>query len=109
MSWSEIALICVGCVLVIVVLAWIVTTSRQRGKDKDKKVDDYEIIDGVRYTKDDKVIGNSGEAKITLKKGDKMLEQRLGPGAAGKAFRRHKILKGDLYAVHGYIGENQKV
>ncbi len=92
MSWSEIALICVGCVLVIVVLAWIVTTSRQRGKDKDKKVDDYEIIDGVRYTKDDKVIGNSGEAKITLKKGDKMLER-------GKKYKVGKDLLAGKYTV----------
>ena len=92
MSWSEIALICVGCVLVIVVLAWIVTTSRQRGKDKDKKVDDYEIIDGVRYTKDDKVIGNSGEAKITLKKGDKMLER-------GKKYKVGKDLLAGKYTI----------
>ncbi len=92
MSWSEIALICVGCVLVIVVLAWIVTTSRQRGKDIDKKVDDYEIIDGVRYTKDDKVIGNSGEAKITLKKGDKMLER-------GKKYKVGKDLLAGKYTV----------
>ena len=92
MSWSEIALICVGCVLVIVVLAWIVTTSRQRGKDKDKKVDDYEIIDGDRNTKDDKVIGNSGEAKITLKKGDKMLER-------GKKYKVGKDLLAGKYTV----------
>ena len=75
MSWSEIALICVSAVLLIVVLGWIVTSHNQKAKDKDKKVDDYEIIDGVRYTKDDKVIEENGDVKVTLKKGDIMLER----------------------------------
>ena len=92
MSWSEIALICVSAVLLIVVLGWIVTSHNQKAKDKDKKVDDYEIIDGVRYTKDDKVIEENGDVKVTLKKGDIMLER-------GKEYKVGKDLLAGKYTV----------
>lgn len=92
MSWSEIALICVSVVLLVVVIGWIVTSHNQKAKDKDKKVDDYEIIDGVRYTKDDKVIENDGDVKVTLKKGDIMLER-------GKEYKVGKDLLAGKYTV----------
>ena len=92
MSWSEIALICVSVVLLVVVIGWIVTSHNQKAKDKDKKVNDYEIIDGVRYTKDDKVIENDGDVKVTLKKGDIMLER-------GKEYKVGKDLLAGKYTV----------
>lgn len=92
MTWSEIALICVSVVLVLVIIAWAVTYFKSKDKDKDKKVDDYEIIDGVRYSKDDKVVTDKGEAKVTLKKGDIMLER-------GKEYKVGKDLLAGKYAI----------
>lgn len=92
MNWSEIAFICVSAVLLIVVIGWFVTAKQQKTKDKDKKVDDYEIIDGVRYTKDDKVIEENGKVKVTLKKGDIMLER-------GKEYKVGKDLLAGKYTV----------
>ncbi len=92
MNWSEIAFICVSAVLLIVVIGWFVTAKQQKTKDKDKKVDDYEIIDGVRYTKDDKVIEENGKVKVTLKKGDIMLER-------GREYKVGKDLLAGKYTV----------
>ncbi len=92
MNWSEIAFICVSAVLLIVVIGWFVTAKQQKSKDKDKKVDDYEIIDGVRYTKDDKVIEENGKVKVTLKKGDIMLER-------GREYKVGKDLLAGKYTV----------
>ena len=71
----EIALICLGVVLVIVLIALIIVTTMLRRKDGDKKTGKLEVIDGVRYTKDDVVVDESGKASVTLKKGDIMLER----------------------------------
>ncbi len=92
MSWSEIALICVSVVLVVIVLLWIITLTKNKGKYSDKKVDDYEIIDGVRYTKDDKVLDDKGKVKLSLKKGDIMLER-------GKNYKVGKDLLVGKYTV----------
>lgn len=71
----EIALICLGVVLVIVLIALIIVTTMLRRKDGDKKTGKIEVIDGVRYTKDEKVEDEQGNAKVTLNKGDIMLER----------------------------------
>ena len=71
----EIALICLGVVLVIVLIALIIVTTMLRRKDGDKKTGKLEVIDGVRYTKDEKVEDEQGNAKVTLNKGDIMLER----------------------------------
>ncbi len=75
MVWSEIALICVGAVLVIVVLAWIISAVVKHNKNSDKRVDGVDIIDGVRYTKSENVIDDRGKVKVSLKKGDHLLER----------------------------------
>lgn len=92
MSSSEIALICVCVVLAVVIFAWIGTFVRQKRKDKDKKVGDYVVIDGVRYTKDETVVNDDGEAKLSLKKGDIMLER-------GKEYKVGKDLLPGKYTV----------
>ena len=75
MVWSEIALICVAAVLVIVVLAWIITAARRRNKEKEREVDGVKIIDGVRYTRSSDVVDERGNVKISLNKGDHLLER----------------------------------
>lgn len=92
MEWSEIALIVVGVLLVVILVLFGVTYSKLQHKDSDKKVEDYEIIDGVRYTKDDKVIDDKGNAKLSLKKGDIVLER-------GKEYKVGKDLLAGKYTV----------
>ena len=92
MEWSEIALIVVGVLLVVMLVLFGVTYSKLKHKDSDKKVEDYEIIDGVRYTKDDKVIDDKGNAKLSLKKGDIVLER-------GKEYKVGKDLLAGKYTV----------
>lgn len=92
MEWSEIALIVVGVLLVVMLVLFGVTYSKLKHKDSDKKVEDYEIIDGVRYTKDDKVIDDKGNAKLSLKKGDIVLER-------GKEYKIGKDLLAGKYTV----------
>ena len=92
MEWSEIALIVVGVLLVVMLILFGVTYSKLKHKDSDKKVEDYEIIDGVRYTKDDKVIDDKGNAKLSLKKGDIVLER-------GKEYKIGKDLLAGKYTV----------
>ena len=92
MEWSEIARIVVGVLLVVMLVLFGVTYSKLKHKDSDKKVEDYEIIDGVRYTKDDKVIDDKGNAKLSLKKGDIVLER-------GKEYKVGKDLLAGKYTV----------
>ena len=92
MEWSEIALIVVGVLLVVMLVLFGVTYSKLKHKDSDKKVEDYEIIDGVRYTKDDKVIDDKGNANLSLKKGDIVLER-------GKEYKVGKDLLAGKYTV----------
>ena len=92
MEWSEIALIVVGVLLVVMLVLFGVIYSKLKHKDSDKKVEDYEIIDGVRYTKDDKVIDDKGNAKLSLKKGDIVLER-------GKEYKVSKDLLAGKYTV----------
>ena len=76
MTWSEIALICVSVVLVMLIIAIIaINVIRRKDKHEGKRTDELEVIDGVRYTKDDVVVDESGKASVTLKKGDLMLER----------------------------------
>lgn len=85
----KIALIAVSVVLVIVLIALIIVTTMLRRKDSDKKTGKLEIVDGVRYTKEEKVEDDRGNALVTLNKGDIMLER-------GKEYRVGK--NGDLLA-----------
>lgn len=71
----KIALIAVSVVLVIVLIALIIVTTMLRRKDRDKKTGKLEIVDGVRYTKEEKVEDDRGNALVTLNKGDIMLER----------------------------------
>ena len=71
----KIALIAVSVVLVIVLIALIIVTTMLRRKDSDKKTGKLEIVDGVRYTKEEKVEDDRGNALVTLNKGDIMLER----------------------------------
>ncbi len=76
MTWSEIALICVSIVLVMLIIAIIaINVIRRKDKHDGKRTDELEVIDGVRYTKDDVVVDESGKASVTLKKGDIILER----------------------------------
>lgn len=76
MTWSEIALICVSVVLVILIIAIIaINVIKRKDKHDGKRTDELEVIDGVRYTKDDVVVDESSKASVTLKKGDIMLER----------------------------------
>lgn len=76
MTWSEIALICVSIVLVMLIIAIIaINVIRRKDKHDGNRTDELEVIDGVRYTKDDVVVDESGKASVTLKKGDIMLER----------------------------------
>lgn len=68
MPWSEIAFICISVAFVLVVFAWTVSVIRNKRKNRDRKVDEYEIIDGVRYTKHEEVLDESGQAKVSLKR-----------------------------------------
>ena len=75
MVWSEIALICVSVVLVVVALAWIITAIVKHKNNSKYRVDGVYVSDGVRYTKDGKVIDDHGNVKVTLNKGDFLLER----------------------------------
>ena len=75
MIWSEIALICVSVVLVIVVIAWAVSVAKRKGQGAENRVDDVYVKDGVRYTKSSDVVDEKGDVKVTLNKGDVMLER----------------------------------
>lgn len=90
MVWSEIALICVGAALVIVVCAWIITTIVKHNNSSDQRVDGVYIKDGVRYTKDKKVVDEQGRVAVTLNKGDIMLER----GKKYRVTKTGKILPG---------------
>ena len=89
MGWSEILLICVCVLFVIIVIAWLVTKKKNKDEEKDNKVSKYEVIDGVRYSKDEEVLKNDGSAKVTLNNGDIILER-------GKEYTVGE--KGDLLA-----------
>lgn len=75
MEWTEIALICVSAVLVIVAAAWIITAVANKRKTAGNRVDDVYIKDGVRYTRNGEVVDEQGNVKISLNKGDIMLER----------------------------------
>ncbi|MBQ8762362.1 MAG: hypothetical protein IJZ26_03545 [Clostridia bacterium] len=75
MEWTEIALICVSAVLVIVAAAWIITAVVNKRKTAGNRVDDVYIKDGVRYTRNGEVVDEKGNVKISLNKGDIMLER----------------------------------
>jgi len=58
-----------GLILVIIAIILLV----KRAKEKGRKVADVKVSKGVRYTKDELVIDESGEVKISLAKGDILL------------------------------------
>ncbi len=75
MVWSEIALICVSVILIAVIVAWAMTTFKRRNQNKENRVDDVFVKDGVRYTKNAEVLNEKGETKVSLNVGDKVLER----------------------------------
>lgn len=108
MVWSEIALICVSVVLVAILVAWVITARKNKQREIERQSDGVEIIDGVRYTKSNTTEKSDGEIKVSLNKGDIMLERgkeyKVGDGAllAGK----YTVLSGDenIGAVNIRIG-----
>ncbi len=89
MGWSEILLICVCALFLVIIIAWLVVKKKSTDEEKDNKVSKYEVIDGVRYSKDEEVLKNDGSAKVTLNNGDIILER-------GKEYTVGE--KGDLLA-----------
>ncbi len=89
MGWSEILLICVCALFLVIIIAWLVIKKKSTDEEKDNKVSKYEVIDGVRYSKDEEVLKNDGSAKVTLNNGDIILER-------GKEYTVGE--KGDLLA-----------
>ena len=89
MVWSEIALICVSIVLVLVVIAWVCVALKQKDNAKNNRVDDIYIKYGIRYTKRGEVLDKDGKVKVSLNKGDILLER-------GKEYKVGE--KGDLLA-----------
>lgn len=75
MVWSEIALICVSVVLVFVVIAWVASALKNKKSNKDKQTEDVYIKDGVRYTKSENVLKENGDIKVSLNKGDFLMER----------------------------------
>lgn len=57
----------VGCIVALVLM-------NRKPKNKDK-VDDVKIVNGVRMTKDDKTLTPAGDVKVSLNKGDILLER----------------------------------
>lgn len=90
MTWVEIALIAVSCVLVVVVLAWIVTALKRKKSSEHLRVDDVYIKDGTRLTKSKEAIDENGDVVITLNKEDIVLER----GKVYVVSKEGKILPG---------------
>lgn len=68
------AVVIVGLLIAVIVLA--VINKKYKGKEKDKvKADNVKVIDGVRYTKDKAERRDNGEAAITHLVGDFVLER----------------------------------
>ena len=97
MSWSEIALIFVSIILFIVVISWIITSNKKKETKKEESQTEYEVINGVRYSKKDNIENNSIENEIELKKGDILLER----GKEYKVGARCKILAGTYKIISG--------
>ncbi len=74
MSWSEIALIVVGAVLVIVVLAWIISAVVRHRKKDGEVVDGIYVRKNVRYTKHDEITQKDGSVRVSFREGDVMLD-----------------------------------
>ncbi|MBO5102579.1 MAG: hypothetical protein J6C13_00625 [Clostridia bacterium] len=75
MTWSEIALICVGAVLVVVVLAWIISAIVKHKSTSEQRVDDVYVSNGTRFTKSKDAVDQKGNINISLNKGDVVLER----------------------------------
>lgn len=58
-----------GLILVVIAIALLV----KRAKEKGRKVGSVKVSKGVRYTKDELVLDESGDVKISLAKGDVLL------------------------------------
>ena len=75
MDPKYIILICAGAVLVIALIVVAVLLRRHRRKGEGERAEEVKIIDGVRYTKNDVIATPAGQANITLRPGDFLLEQ----------------------------------
>lgn len=75
MDPKYIILICAGAVLVIALIIVAVLLRRHRRKGEGERAEEVKIIDGVRYTKNDVIATPAGQANITLRPGDFLLEQ----------------------------------
>ncbi len=90
MVWSEIALIAVGVVLVVVVLAWICTAVARHRKKNGDVVDGVYVRKDVRYTKNDEVTGAKGAVRVSFREGDIVLDR----GTTYLVSRDSKLLPG---------------
>lgn len=75
MSWSEIALIAVGAVLLVVVLAWIFSAVVRNRKKDGEVVDGVYVRKNVRYTKRDEVTQKDGSVRVSFREGDVVLDR----------------------------------
>ena len=75
MVWSEIALIAVGAVLVIVVLAWSISAIVRHRKKDGEVVGGVKIKKDVRYTKNDEITEKDGSVRVSFQEGDIVLDR----------------------------------
>ncbi len=75
MEWTMIALIAVSAVLLIVVVAWIISTVIGKRKKDGDVVDGVYVKKDTRYTKNDEVTDKQGNVRISLNEGDIVLDR----------------------------------
>lgn len=71
-TWVIITFIALGVLFIGSIVALILMNKGRKPKDT---VDDVKIVNGVRMTKDDKVLDANGNVKVSLNKGDILLER----------------------------------
>lgn len=75
MVWSEIALIAVGAVLVVVVLAWVISAIVRHRKKDGEVADKVYVKKDVRYTKHDEITEKDGSVRVSFREGDIVLDR----------------------------------
>lgn len=75
MEWSIIALIVVSAVLVLVLIAWLITSLVKRRKHDGEVTGKVYVRKDVRYTKSEEVTDKNGNAKISFNEGDILLDR----------------------------------
>ena len=71
-TWLIITFAALGIVFIGSIVLLIVMNRKPKNRDS---VDDVKIVNGVRMTKDNKVLDANGDVKVSLNKGDILLER----------------------------------